>query len=219
MTRLKKTVLPFALVAAMLHGLVLSGCGGTSSPTASGGDAEVKLRLSRTAVARVAVGGARSAAVSGATVFVDGVAAGVTDSNGEIVLQIDAGTHTITVSSGGVTSSAVQVSVAEGTAITLDVEIEADGTLAVEQDTDRDGDVDDNDGDDPEEGSASDHASDTDDDLDDLDDIDDIDDTDDGTDDLDDADDRDDDDHDGDEEDGTDDTDKDDDHEGSGKRD
>jgi len=27
MTRLKKTVLPFALVAAMLHGLVLSGCG------------------------------------------------------------------------------------------------------------------------------------------------------------------------------------------------
>jgi hypothetical protein len=217
MTRLKKNVLPFALVAAMLHSLVLSGCGGTSSPTAPGGDAEVKLRLSRTAVARVAVGGARSAAVSGATVFVDGVAAGVTDSNGEIVLQIDAGTHTITVSSGGVTSSAVQVSVAEGTAITLDVEIEADGTLAVEQDTDRDGDVDDNDGDDLEEDSASDHASDTDDD-----DVDDAHDTDLGTDDADDADDSDDsddDDHDGDEDDDKDDADKDDDHEGSGERD
>jgi hypothetical protein len=214
---LKKTVLPFALVAAMLHSLVLSGCGGTSSPTASGGDAEVKLRLSRTAVARVAVGGARSAAVSGATVFVDGVAAGITDSNGEIVLQIDAGTHTITVSSGGVTSSAVQVSVAEGTAITLDVEIEADGTLAVEQDTDRDGDVDDNDGDDLEEDSASDHASDTDDD-----DVDDAHDTDLGADDADDADDSDDsddDDHDGDEDDDKDDADKDDDHEGSGERD
>jgi hypothetical protein len=217
MKRLKKTVLPFALVAAMLHSLVLSGCGGTSSPTASGGDAEVKLRLSRTAVARVAVGGARSAAVSGATVFVDGVAAGITDSNGEIVLQIDAGTHTITVSSGGVTSSAVQVSVAEGTAITLDVEIEEDGTLAVEQDTDRDGDVDDNDGDDLEEDSASDHASDTDDD-----DVDDAHDTDLGTDDADDADDSDDsddDDHDGDEDDDKDDADKDDDHEGSGERD
>jgi hypothetical protein len=217
MTRLKKTVLPFALVAAMLHSLVLSGCGGTSSPTASGGDAEVKLRLSRTAVARVAVGGARSAAVSGATVFVDGVAAGITDSNGEIVLQIDAGTHTITVSSGGVTSSAVQVSVAEGTAITLDVEIEADGTLAVEQDTDRDGDVDDNDGDDLEEDGASDHASDTDDDV-----VDDAHDTDLGTDDADDADDSDDsddDDHDGDEDDDKDEADKDDDHEGSGERD
>jgi hypothetical protein len=145
MTRPRRSFQSLALLAAMFHTLALSGCGGSSSPAGPGGNAEVRLKISHLAAARIAAGPARSAAVSGATVLVDGVAAGVTDATGEIVLQLDAGTHSITVSSGDVTSSSFQVTVADGESITLEVEMEQDGTLAIEQDTDRDGDVDGND--------------------------------------------------------------------------
>src|SRR5512143_1338409 len=114
MARFRKTLLPVALLASALHGMVITGCGGGSSPSTPSGSAEVRMKFGGPLAARVAVAGARSASVAGAQVFVDGVAVGVTDANGEIVLHLAPGTHTITVTAGGVTSKAFKVTVAEG---------------------------------------------------------------------------------------------------------
>lgn len=182
MTRWGRSFLSAALVAALLHALVLTGCGGGgSSPTGSPDGAEVRLRLSGLAAPRAAAAGSRSAAVAGAIVFVDGVQVGVTDAGGEIVLRLEPGTHTITVSSGGVTSAPFQVTIEEGEVLTLEVEMEKDGTLVVDQDKDHDGDVDDDDLDDDDD---DDDGDDDDDDA-----ADDDDDDDDAGDDVDDDDD------------------------------
>jgi hypothetical protein len=164
MARLRKPFLSVALVAALLHGLVLAGCGGGggSSSTGPSAGAELRLRFSGLAAPRAVSIGARSAAAAGATVNVDGSPAGVTDAGGEIVLQLAPGTYTITVDSGGVISAPFLVTVAEGDVVTLEVEIAKDGTLVVEQDKDRDGDYDDDDEDDDK-----DHVDGTDDDDDD----------------------------------------------------
>ncbi|HEY6000678.1 MAG TPA: carboxypeptidase regulatory-like domain-containing protein [bacterium] len=142
MARFRKMLLPVALLAAALHGTIITGCGGGSSPSTPSGSAEVRMKFGGPQAARVAVAGARSASVAGAQVFVDGVVVGVTDANGEIVLQLAPGTHTITVAAGGVTSKAFKVTVAEGDVVTLEVEMEPDGTLVVDKDIDHDGDYD-----------------------------------------------------------------------------
>jgi len=162
--KLNKSLLPLALVAALSHGLLLAGCGGSSSPTGPSGGSEVRLKFTGAAFARAAVGTARSADVPGATVLVDGVPVGVTDAEGEISLQLAPGVHSIAVTSGGITSSAFQVTVGEGEALKLEVELKADGTLDVAQDTDHDGDVDDDDDDDDDDGVDDDDDDDDDDD-------------------------------------------------------
>lgn len=146
----KKSFLPLVLVASLLQALLLTGCGGNSSPTGVANSGEVQLRLTGAGVvsSRSALGAARSVEVAGATVLVDGVPAGVTDSSGEITLQLEAGTHSITITSGGVTSSTLSVTISEGEVLKLEVEMKADGTLDVEQDIDHDGDVDEEDDDD-----------------------------------------------------------------------
>ena len=173
MARLRKSFLSVALVAALLNGLMLAGCGGGggSSSTGPSAGAELRLRFHALAAPRAVSVGARSAAAAGATVNVDGSPAGVTDAGGEILLQLAPGTYTITVDSGGVTSAPFQVTVAEGDVVTLEVEIAKDGTLVVEQDKDRDGDYDDDDEDDDKDhldGTDDDEADDDDGDDDDL---------------------------------------------------
>ena len=165
MARLKESFLSVAFAAALLHGLVLTGCGGGggSSSTGPSAGAELRLRFSALAAPRAVSVGARSAAAAGATVNVDGSPAGVTDAGGEILLQLAPGTYTITVDSGGVTSAPFQVTVAEGDVVTLEVEIAKDGTLVVEQDKDRDGDYDDDDEDKDHVDEADDDEADDDD--------------------------------------------------------
>ena len=146
----KRLLLPLALGAALLHGLALTGCGGNSSPTGVANSGEVRLKLNSAAAvgagnARAAFAASDSAEIAGAAILVDGAPAGVTDADGEITLQLEPGIHSITVSSGDVTSSTFQVTIGEGEVLTLEVEMEADGTLDIEQDIDHDGDVDDDD--------------------------------------------------------------------------
>ena len=74
----KTSFLPGALVAALLQGLLLTGCGGNASPTGVANSGEVQLKLTGAISARSVLGAARSADVAGATVLVDGVPAGVT---------------------------------------------------------------------------------------------------------------------------------------------
>jgi hypothetical protein len=145
----KKIILPLVFVAALAQGMILGGCGGNSSPTGAADSAEVQLKLlgAGASAARSALGTVRSADVAGATVLVDGVSAGVTDTSGEITLKLEPGTYTITISSGGVTSSALKITVGQGELIKIEVEMKPDGTLIVEQDTDHDGDIDDADDD------------------------------------------------------------------------
>ena len=111
MRRMRKTFLSLGLLAALIHGGLLYGCGGKGTPAGPSGTAQVHLRVAGNVAGNAAA--ARGVAVGGAAVLVDGVEAGVTDAGGEITISLEPGTHTITVSVDGMDADAVCRAVSE----------------------------------------------------------------------------------------------------------
>lgn len=141
----KGSALACIAAAACASFLLIGGCSSGDSPSGPSGTGNLRGRLVTSAPARSAaiVSAARSAAAVGAEIILDGVPTGsFTDAEGEFVLSVPAGTHTISVSLGGVTSAPITVEMPADGTVELEVELQADGSLEVEEDVDHDGDVD-----------------------------------------------------------------------------
>ena len=140
------TVVASALLVAA--GLIV-GCSSSDSPSGPSGGVTVTGKLVQGG------GGARGVAfraaaadepIVGAEVFVDGKATGVsTDAAGNVTLDLDPGTHTITVETGGVMSAPFTIVVEGVEALNVQFELEDNGTITTHEDVDDDGDLDAND--------------------------------------------------------------------------